>query len=79
MRLVLAEGLKMGLAGVIAGATATSGLTSLMANQLFGVGAQDPPTFAAAAALLTLAALLACYPPARRAMRVDPSVALRHE
>jgi putative ABC transport system permease protein len=79
MRLVLADGLKMTLIGVLAGAAAAAGLTRLMANQLFGVGAQDPSTFAAVAILLMLVAAVACYLPARRAVRVDPLVALRHE
>jgi predicted permease len=79
MRLVLGEGVRMALAGVAAGIAAALGLTRLMANQLFGVAAQDPPTFAAVAAMLTLVALLACYLPARRAARVDPMVALRYD
>jgi ABC-type antimicrobial peptide transport system permease subunit len=79
MRLVLAEGAKMALVGVAAGIAAALGLTRLMANELFGVTAQDPLTFAAVAILLTLVALLACYLPARRAVRVDPMVALRYE
>ena len=79
MRLVLGEGLKLTLCGVIAGAAAASVLTRLMANQLFGVGALDPLTFAAVAIVLTLVALAACYLPARRAVQVDPSVALRDE
>ena len=79
MRLVLGEGAKMALLGVAAGIAGAFGLTRLMANQLFGVTAHDPLTFAAVAILLTLVALLACYLPARRAVRVDPVVALRCE
>ncbi len=79
MRLVLGEGAKMALLGVAAGIAGAFGLTRLMANQLFGVTAHDPLTFAAVAVLLTLVALLACYLPARRAVRVDPGVALRCE
>ena len=79
MRLVLGEGLRMALVGVILGIAAASGLTRLMTNQLFGVSAQDPLTFAAVAIALTLVALAACYLPARRAVRVDPIAALRHE
>ena len=79
MRLVLGEGVRMALAGVAAGIAAALGLTRLMAEELFGVTAQDPLTFAVVAILLTLVALLACYLPARRAMRVDPVVALRYE
>ena len=79
LRLILADGLKMTLAGALAGTVAAAGLTRLMANQLYGVGAQDPSTFAAVAVLLTLVAVVACYLPARRAVRVDPLVALRDE
>jgi predicted permease len=79
MRLVFWEGARMALVGVAAGIAAAFGLTRIMANELFGVTAQDPLTFAAVALVLTLVALLACYLPARRAVRVDPMVALRYE
>ena len=79
MRMVVGEGAKMALMGVAAGLAGAFGLTELMANQLFGVTAHDPLTFGAVAILLTLVALVACYLPARRAVRVDPVVALRCE
>ncbi len=79
MRMVLGEGARMALIGVIAGIVAALALTRLMANQLFGVSAYDPLTFTAVAIVLTLVALLACYLPARRAVRVDPMIALRYE
>jgi predicted permease len=79
MRLILGEGAKMAFIGVTVGLAAALGLIQLIANQLFGVSAHDPLTFVAGAILLTLVALLACYIPARRAVRVDPMVALRCE
>jgi predicted permease len=79
MKLVLAQGAEMALIGVAIGVLAALGLTRLMANQLFGVTSHDPLTFVAVVILLTLVALLACYIPARRAVRVDPIVALRCE
>jgi putative ABC transport system permease protein len=79
LRLVIGHGARMALLGVAIGITASLGLTRLMANQLFGVSAHDPLTFAGVAVLLIVVAIAACYFPARRAMRVDPMVALRHE
>jgi putative ABC transport system permease protein len=77
--MVLREGAKMALLGVAAGLVAAFGLARVMANMLFGVSAHDPLTFAAVASLLVLVALAASYIPARRAMKVDPMVALRYE
>jgi predicted permease len=78
-RLVIGQGARMALAGVAIGACAAVGLTRLMANQLFGVSPHDPLTFAGVAVLLIVVAVAACYIPARRAMRVDPIIALRSD
>jgi predicted permease len=79
LKMVLRQGLKMAMAGVVIGFGGAFALTRLMTSLLFGVAARDPATFVAVAALLVLVALLACYLPARRAMKVDPMVALRYE
>jgi predicted permease len=79
MHLMLGEGMKMALVGVAVGVAVALGLTRLMVEMLFGVSSTDPVTFAAVAAVLTGVALAACSIPARRAMRVDPIVALRYE
>ncbi|MFZ0820157.1 MAG: ABC transporter permease [Candidatus Acidiferrales bacterium] len=78
---VLGQGARMALAGVAIGLAASVGLTRLLAKQslLFGVSATDPLTFTAVAIVLMLVALAASWIPARRAMRVDPIVALRYE
>jgi len=76
---VLREGIKLTVIGLAIGVPLAMGLTNLLPNVLYGVGRRDPATFIVIALILSAAAMLACYIPARRAAKVDPMIALRYE
>ena len=77
--LVMRDGIIVTLAGVALGLAGAFAATRVLGSQLYGVGTTDAPTFAAVSLLLAAVALAASYIPARRAMKVDPMVALRYE
>jgi putative ABC transport system permease protein len=79
MWLILKEGAKFSLVGITLGVVSAFAVTRLLAGELYGVGTMDPITYVGVAMIMTLVTLLACYIPARRAMRVDPITALRYE
>jgi putative ABC transport system permease protein len=79
MRLIVGQGMKLGLIGVGIGFAVAIALTHFLSSMLFGVSSTDPVSFAGVICLLMVVVLVACYVPARRAMRVDPMIALRHE
>ncbi len=79
MQMVVGQAIRLTLTGTVMGLAGAWAVTRLMSTLLFGVSASDPSTFIGVALLLGAVSLLACYVPARRAMRVDPMVALRYE
>jgi putative ABC transport system permease protein len=77
MRLVVGRGVTLAAAGIAAGVVGAAGLTRLLKSLLFGIAPTDPATFAAAGAVLSVVAVIACVVPARRAVAIDPAEALR--
>ena len=79
LRMILAEGLKLVAVGVALGVAAALMLTRLLEGMVYGVSIRDPLIFLLVNLLMVAVSLAACYVPSRRAMRVDPLVALRYE
>jgi putative ABC transport system permease protein len=78
-RLIVLEGLRLSIAGIIAGLVAAFVLTRIVSSVIVGVTPTDPPTFAAITVLFFIVSIVACWLPARRASRLDPTVALREQ
>ena len=79
LRLIVGQGLRLASYGVGIGLVAAFALTHFLSSMLFGISATDPISYVAVVSLLLVVVVVACYVPARRAMRVDPMVALRYE
>ena len=79
VRLIVKQGMTLALTGIVGGIVGAVAAARALSGLLYGVSATDPATFAAISLLLAVVSLLACYLPARRATKVDPMTALRHE
>ncbi len=79
LRLIMSDGISLTVAGIVIGLAASFAVTRILTSQLYGIDATDPVTFAVVSSILAAVALAASYIPARRATRVDPMIALRHE
>jgi ABC-type antimicrobial peptide transport system permease subunit len=79
LHMLVGQGIALAVIGTVVGIAGAFGLTRYLQSLLYGVRPTDPATFAGVAILLTVVSLVACYIPARRATRVDPTVALRYE
>ncbi len=79
LQLMLRQGVTLAIAGVVLGAIFSFALTGFLRGLVFGVTITDPVTFLAASSILTVSAVLACWVPSRKVIRMDPMIALRHE
>jgi putative ABC transport system permease protein len=79
LRMVLSGGMKLAIVGVVVGVAAALALARFVSTMLFNVAQFDPASYALTSVVLLVVAAIACYVPARRAMRVDPIVALQEE
>ena len=79
LALIVGRGMRLAAIGVVVGAVAAIGATRVLSRMLFGIGAADPLTYASVIGALVVIAFVACYVPARRAMRLDPVIAMRQE
>ncbi len=79
LKLIVGQGMMLTLAGILVGVAGAFGLTRLLSSLLYGIAPSDPATFVIVSVMLLAVSLLACYIPARRAMKVEPIEALRYE